>query len=832
MASCRKPKHSLLRCSLFLFVLTVEATNSSVKVQQKDGEFDKRYADMVDSKLQIIYTFNHTVTRNKTEGVRVSVELLSENTTSPVLFVVRQKQAVLSFQVPLILRGLYQRKYQYTQVSRTLCQPPTLVLSETQFFYVDVSTLSNSSVRYQLRVSRVESFTLQTNKLFSFNATPSQPQFFKYRFPDGVDTVIVKVNSEKNFPCSVMSVQDIQCPVFDLDNNVAFIGMYQTMTKKAAITVQRKDFPSNSFYVVIVVKTEDEACGGPLRFYPLSPDELLDAGNRSKTLEVVVYPAIDSEVYVMGMLFCLGIFLFFYVLTFLLACFENKRMHKKREGLLKPADMSPAETASLLGKAPASPYEYGSFADNTSTVSSGPVTDSLTSTDANYGYLERSLDTVVRGRQESLSSVEEDDYDTLADIDSDKNIIRTKKYLCVSDLARKDKRVLSKKYQIYFWNISTIAVFYALPVIQLVITYQTVVNVTGNQDICYYNFLCAHPLGALSSFNNILSNLGYVMLGLLFLLIVLQRDVVHKRALMRNDINALECGIPKHFGLFYAMGTALMMEGLLSACYHVCPNYTNFQFDTSFMYMIAGLCMLKLYQKRHPDINASAYSAYACLAAVIFFSVLGVVFGKGNTAFWIVFSVLHIVFTLLLSTQLYYMGRWRLDTGILRRIFHVIYTDCIRQCSGPMYIDRMVLLVMGNIVNWSLAAYGLIKKPNDFASYLLAIAICNLLLYFAFYIIMKLRSGERIQCLPLVCILFTAVVWGFALFFFFQGLSTWQKTPAESREHNRDCILLSFFDDHDIWHFLSSVAMFGSFLVLLTMDDDLNTVQRDKIYVF
>lgn len=46
------------------------------------------------------------------------------------------------------------------------------------------------------------------------------------------------------------------------------------------------------------------------------------------------------------------------------------------------------------------------------------------------------------------------------------------------------------------------------------------------------------------------------------------------------------------------------------------------------------------------------------------------------------------------------------------------------------------------------------------------------------------------------------------------------------------CILLDFFDDHDIWHFLSSIAMFGSFLVLLTLDDDLDTVQRDKIYVF
>uniref|UniRef100_A0A2K6C2D2 SID1 transmembrane family member 2 n=1 Tax=Macaca nemestrina TaxID=9545 RepID=A0A2K6C2D2_MACNE len=157
--------------------------------------------------------------------------------------------------------------------------------------------------------------------------------------------------------------------------------------------------------------------------------------------------------------------------------------------------------------------------------------------------------------------------------------------------------------------------------------------------------------------------------------------------------------------------------------------------------------------------------------------------------------------------------------------------------------DRMVLLVMGNVINWSLAAYGLIMRPNDFASYLLAIGICNLLLYFAFYIIMKvnpLLSGERdgpgstegIKLIPLLCIVCTSVVWGFALFFFFQGLSTWQKTPAESREHNRDCILLDFFDDHDIWHFLSSIAMFGSFLVLLTLDDDLDTVQRDKIYVF
>ncbi|XP_053819588.1 SID1 transmembrane family member 2 isoform X6 [Vidua chalybeata] len=812
------------------------------EVHEKEAQFNTTYSDWVHASLLNIYAFNHSVRRNRTEGVRVSVNVLSDQKDQPVLFVVRQKEAVVSFQVPLILRGLYQRKYAYQEVSRTLCQPQTKAEVETQHFYVDVSTLSlNTS--YQLRVTRVENFVLRTNERFSFNATAAQPQYFKYEFPEEVDSVIVKVTSAMAFPCSVISIQDILCPVYDLDNNVAFIGMYQTMTKKAAITVQKKDFPSHSFYVVVVVKTEDEACGGALPYYPLSknasPDEPVDQHNRQKTLEVMVSPAITSEAYVRSVLFCLGIFLSFYILTLLIACWESCRQHK-RKGLLAAMDSPSLDTGhsrsipdSFLNRGPYDSYGYGSFGNGSSSSTEG-ITDSLGSAEVSYSYVgERSLENVAgRPRLDSLSSVEEDDYDTLADIDYDKNVIRTKQYLCVADLARKDKRVLRKKYQIYFWNIATIAVFYALPVIQLVITYQTVVNVTGNQDICYYNFLCAHPLGNLSAFNNILSNLGYVLLGLLFLLIILQREINYNRALLRNDAHALECGIPKHFGLFYAMGTALMMEGLLSACYHVCPNYTNFQFDTSFMYMIAGLCMLKLYQKRHPDINASAYSAYACLALVIFFSVVGVVFGKGNTAFWIVFSVIHIVATLLLSTQLYYMGRWKLDSGILRRILHVLYTDCVRQCSGPMYVDRMVLLVMGNIINWSLAAYGLIVRPNDFASYLLAIGICNLLLYFAFYIIMKLRSGECIKLIPLLCIISTSVVWGFALFFFFQGLSTWQKTPAESREHNRDCILLDFFDDHDIWHFLSSIAMFGSFLVLLTLDDDLDCVQRDKIYVF
>ncbi|XP_024831275.1 SID1 transmembrane family member 1 isoform X2 [Bos taurus] len=659
--------------------------------------------------------------------------------------------------------------------------------------------------------------SLPTENIYSFNYTSQPGQYFLYKFPEDVDSVIIKVVSTLAYPCSVVSVQNIMCPVYDLDHNVEFNGVYQSMTKKAAITLQKKDFPGEQFFVVFVIKPEDYACGGS--FFIQEKENQTWNLQRAKNLQVTIVPSSKGSVYVKAILLSFLIFFSFYLGCLFVAFIHFIRFRRK-----------------------STDGSFGSSDGSGNMSVSNPIAAS-TPEGSNYGAIDESSSSPGRqisssdGRQpcqsDTDSSVEESDFDTMPDIESDKNIIRTKMFLYLSDLSRKDRRIVSKKYKIYFWNIITIAVFYALPVIQLVITYQTVVNVTGNQDICFYNFLCAHPLGVLSAFNNILSNLGHVLLGCLFLLIVLHRDILHRRALEAKDIFAMEYGIPKHFGLFYAMGIALMMEGVLSACYHVCPNYSNFQFDTSFMYMIAGLCMLKLYQTRHPDINASAYAAYASFALVITLTVLGVVFGKNDMWFWVIFSAIHILASLALSTQIYYMGRFKIaDWGIFRRAAVVFYTDCIQQRSRPLYMDRMVLLIVGNLVNWSFALFGLIYRPRDFASYMLGIFICNLLLYLAFYIIMKLRSSEKILLIPLFCIVATAVVWAAALYFFFQNLSSWEGTPAESREKNRECILLDFFDDHDIWHFLSATALFFSFLVLLTLDDDLDLVRRDQIPVF
>uniref|UniRef100_A0A8C6XK34 SID1 transmembrane family member 1 n=1 Tax=Naja naja TaxID=35670 RepID=A0A8C6XK34_NAJNA len=752
------------------------ASRSSLRpaAAEHAAQFDHVFNGTVNRGTERLYSFNYTSQAGQADALRVTVKSDSEDDQYPVLFVVRQQKGFYSECQILLCVSSYQRNYNYTEVSRTLCPSESAPMngSSEQIVFINVASMAPYNAHYQLQVTKIKNFQLSMDTTFTFTASPSQPQYFLYQFPPDVDSVIVRVISKTIYPCSVVSIQDIVCPVYDLDYNVEFNGVYQSMTKQAALTVQKKDFPSKQFFVVFVIKPEDYTCGGSIP--PSIQVSVLDSTKWKETSLLASKYLIILSVGPFGQL--------------------TVKSHSMLVYFVGPGTKTSSHPIT------ASTPEGSSYGAIDESSSSG-------------GQELSTLDRQPPCDSDTDSSVEEEsDFDTMPEIESNKNVIRTKMFLYLSDLSRKDRRIVSKKYKIYFWNIITIAVFYALPVVQLVITYQTVVNVTGNQDICYYNFLCAHPLGVLSAFNNILSNIGHMLLGILFLLIVLYRDLLHRRSLEMKDICAMEYGIPKHFGLFYAMGVALMMEGVLSACYHVCPNYTNFQFDTSFMYMIAGLCMLKLYQTRHPDINASAYSAYASFAVVICLAVLGVVFGK-NVWFWVLFSIIHVVASLGLSTQIYYMGRFKIDLGIFRRIAIVLYTDYIQQCSRPMYMDRMILLVVGNLVNWSLAIYGLVYRPRDFASYMLGIFICNLLLYLAFYVIMKLRSSEKLLPFPLFCTVATAVVWAAALYFFFQNPSSWEETPAQSREKNRPCILLGFFDDHDIWHFLSAAALFFSFLV-------------------
>ena len=80
---------------------------------------------------------------------------------------------------------------------------------------------------------------------------------------------------------------------------------------------------------------------------------------------------------------------------------------------------------------------------------------------------------------------------------------------------------------------------------------------SGDQDACYYNFKCAHPIGPFTAFNNMWSNIGYILLGGLFIIIVLFRSV--KPVTMYIDRNiGIVCG---HIGIYSTGIASTLSEG-------------------------------------------------------------------------------------------------------------------------------------------------------------------------------------------------------------------------------------------------------------------------------
>ncbi|KAL0880554.1 hypothetical protein ABMA27_001786 [Loxostege sticticalis] len=396
--------------------------------------------------------------------------------------------------------------------------------------------------------------------------------------------------------------------------------------------------------------------------------------------------------------------------------------------------------------------------------------------------------------------------------------------LRVAALAQRRERVIRARSDRYLTTLYTVAVFYALPVIQFVAAFQIVMNISGSLDLCYYNFLCAHPAGQLADFNHVFSNLGYLLLGALFML-QLRRRRMYRKKVPRNE----EYGIPAHYGLLASLGAGMMVVALLSASYHICPNRLNFQFDTAFMYVLAVLSMVKIYQSRHPDVNARAHATFGVLAVLIAIVVWGVL--GGGALFWGVFTVLHVFTFLLLSLRIYYLGQFRLEKETWQRAARELRALPARGFR-PLYTARLIMLVIANAINWGFAIYGLFMQSTDFASHLLSVLLCNTLVYMVFYLSMKLLHGERPRWYAWCFLAGAAATWAPALYFFLSGSSSWSTTPSQSRHRNHECRVLEFYDSHDLWHMLSAVALYLTFNALLTWDDGLAAVPRTEIAVF
>ena len=132
--------------------------------------------------------------------------------------------------------------------------------------------------------------------------------------------------------------------------------------------------------------------------------------------------------------------------------------------------------------------------------------------------------------------------------------------------------------------------------------------------------------------------------------------------------------------------------------------------------------------------------------------------------------------------------------------------------------------------------YGFASRPSDFATYLLAIMIANLVLLLTYYCTVKCLYREwKVDwdsVRPISYFLLSIIFWAIGIYFYLNAGTNWLKTPAGSRNGNVECLALKFYDYHDCWHFASACALFFTILMLMALDDQQRLTQRSALKVF
>ena len=235
--------------------------------------------------------------------------------------------------------------------------------------------------------------------------------------------------------------------------------------------------------------------------------------------------------------------------------------------------------------------------------------------------------------------------------------------------------------------------------------------------------------------------------------------------------------------------------------------------------------------------------------------------------FIVVFSFLYLPIIMYLGINFYFNGSIKKSRKARKNL------DSLKNEYGETGIMehkmRFVTTAMFFVVNVALfvnVIYSIGSRGTSLSTPFLLIFGGNMFIYVTYYMVRKiidivkskLVKGEdeggkktKLKLIPWFSfVLFVASIsFGMiAMWFYAHKHQSRNMSPAESRERNHLCkyvfippfLLLQlfffrygdFFDNHDMWHFLSSIALFLAFLGLLTIDDDLLYVERIGIKVY
>ena len=314
----------------------------------------------------------------------------------------------------------------------------------------------------------------------------------------------------------------------------------------------------------------------------------------------------------------------------------------------------------------------------------------------------------------------------------------------------------------------------------------------GDRDKCYYNDFCYRVLIFDIPFNLMISNLTYIVLGLILLVWVLILDTMvnHRRS----------------FSIVYALAWAFVFQGLFSALYHLCPDVFAFQFDSAFMFIIAGLLIMLLCNGTEQNGSQNEQNLAPVFNFFLIFIMSVIVFNFFAPLIYSnprVSKIMPTLFSVILF--IWYCGM-------------LFWASVISNMHQNVFIgDNLNVILLG--FSGVLITGVIFKLFSDPAEALLSSCIA----YSAVAIVAKLflsidKFGTLLGkgILQGIFILFTVIIC-VAAYWVFTSQATTNKTssPENSRDQNKECVILGFFDWHDLWHFLSSFALFMVVFVVM-----------------
>ena len=212
-------------------------------------------------------------------------------------------------------------------------------------------------------------------------------------------------------------------------------------------------------------------------------------------------------------------------------------------------------------------------------------------------------------------------------------------------------------------------------------------------------------------------------------------------------------------GVNYALGAALVMEGVMSAVYHVCPTTISFQFDTTFMYLIAILIYIKMYQNRHPDISLNASTAFLILGLALILEAFSIYFSTAT--FWVIFCLIYMLSLVCLISNAYQLNTVRRGEGgggkkgsTIIRVAKLLASETLkagRKLLGrkvPKVRNLLVFMAVTFLLNVAMCIFFAVKAGvgggEGASNYLLMMFMANMGIYVLYYIVMKKISNEQL----------------------------------------------------------------------------------------